>query len=225
MNRQLMITADGSHSVVVPASGLSYHSRYGAISESMHVFIEAGLRPLTGIAEPLHIFEMGFGSGLNALLTCIEAENAQQSISYHAIESLPLEPALTTQLNFCDQLGRPELKTIFHQLHAAPWEKETAITPWFNLYKTNADLLGYETGNRFHLIYYDAFAPDEQPELWTEAVFEKLLGWLLPGGVLVTYSAKGQVRRSMQRAGFTVEKLGGAPPKREMIRARRNVEI
>jgi tRNA U34 5-methylaminomethyl-2-thiouridine-forming methyltransferase MnmC len=219
MNREIVLTADGSHSILIPASGLTYHSMHGAISESMHVYIEAGLRSLTHVAEPIRVFEMGFGTGLNALLTCMEAEKTNRKIHYHTIEPAPLEQLLIEGINFCDQLNRLELQAVFEQLHACAWETDTLLTPWFTLYKMNADLIHYEMKDRVHIIYYDAFAPDAQPALWTDAIFKKLLQWLVPGGLLVTYSSKGQVRRAMQSAGFIVEKLPGAPPKREMTRA------
>lgn len=219
MNREIVLTEDGSHSILVPGSGLTYHSIHGAIGESMHVFIGAGLRALKPAPGPVYIFEMGFGTGLNALLTCMEAEQMQRKINYHAIESAPLDQSVISKINFCDRLGRPGLQPVFERLHTAAWNEKTSITPFFSLHKTNADIVDYEMKDQVQLIYFDAFAPDAQPELWTTSIFRKLLQWLVPGGVLVTYSSKGEVRRAMQAAGFRVEKLPGAPPKREMIRA------
>lgn len=226
MQRNLVITADGSHTVELPALNVSYHSRHGAIRESMHVYLEAGLThflrksPAPGACR---IFEMGFGTGLNALLTVLDAEKLQQKICYTAVEAYPLEKSFTDQLNYCEQLSRPDLQPVFNQLHSAPWEEEIILTPFFTLKKIHADLNNFSPDQIFHLIYYDAFAPNAQPELWTEEIFKKLYQTLVPGGILVTYCSKGDVQRAMKAAGFRVEKLPGPPGKREMVRAHSNV--
>ena len=219
MQRNLIVTSDGSHSIEVPEMQVSYHSKHGAIQESMHVFIEAGLHPFMQQQEAIFVFEMGFGTGLNALLTFIEAASHQQKIIYQSIEAYPLEKEIAAQLNYCEQLQKPELKPLFEQLHAAPWNQPITLTPYFTIQKNNASLVNYSTNQLFNLIYYDAFAPNAQPELWTAETFGRLFNMLMEGGVLVTYCSKGDVRRAMQAAGFTVEKIPGPPGKREMVRA------
>lgn len=219
MQRNLIITGDGSYSVEVPSMNVTYHSTHGAIQESMHVFIEAGLKPLLQQQETIHIFEMGFGTGLNALLTLIEAAKQQQKINYQSVEAFPLETEIVAGLNYCEQLQQPELEPLFEQLHASPWNQSVNLTPWFTLQKHHSTLFNLSIHHPAHLIYYDAFAPNAQPELWTADAFKQLFAMLTTGGILVTYCSKGDVRRAMQAAGFTVEKIPGPPGKREMVRA------
>lgn len=216
-----MITSDGSVTVAIPELKVTYHSKHGAIQESMHVFIEAGLKPLLHRQEILYIFEMGLGTGLNALLTLIEAEAHQQKIHYQSVEAFPLESEIVTQLNYCEQLQKPALKPVFEELHAAAWDQPVALTPWFTLQKSNTSLFNFSISQPVHLIYYDAFAPGAQPELWTEDAFAHLFSMLAAGGLLVTYCSKSIVRRAMMAAGFIVEKIPGPHGKREMVRARR----
>lgn len=221
MEREIQITGDGSATIAIPEMQVTYHSRHGAIQESMHVFIEAGLKPLLHHYETLHIFEMGFGTGLNALLTVLCAQEKQQKISYEAVEAYPLEPALAEKLNYHEQLQQSQVKATLNTLHTAPWGQPIPLSPWFTLHKHNSTLANLSIGQRFHLIYYDAFAPSAQPELWTVEIFTQLFNLLREGGVLVTYCSKGNVRRAMQTAGFLVEKIPGPPGKREMVRARK----
>lgn len=222
MQKSIIITSDGSHSIEIPGMQVTYHSLHGAIQESRHVFIEAGLNYFLtqNPGKPQYaVFEMGLGTGLNALLTLETANRVQQKMVYEAIEAFPLEEIIVQQLNYCNVLNQPALATAFNQLHTCPWNEIVSISPWFSFKKINADLTRLTTTQQFHLIYYDAFAPDAQPELWTETIFQQLSGLLLPGGIIVTYSSKGSVRRAMQAAGFRVEKLPGPKGKREMIRA------
>lgn len=224
MNREIFETDDGSSSIQATAMGVTYHSRYGAVSESMHVFITAGFsywNEFNKQQTSCSIFEMGLGTGLNALLTLKEAEKLQRTIFYHAIEAHPLEMEIIDQLNYCDQIQRPDLREAFHELHHSPWEREISMTPYFHFKKTNIDLLDFSAPPSFNIIYFDAFAPNSQPELWTKEIFQKLYEMLLPGGLLVTYCSKGEVQRAMKAAGLIVEKLPGPPGKREMIRAKR----
>ena len=222
MQRNLIVTKDGSHSVAIPEMQVSYHSVHGAIQESLHVFIEAGLRywrQQHSDAQQCTIFEMGLGTGLNALLTVREAAALQQKIIYETVEAFPLEMAITQQLNYCDALYRPDLAPAFELLHHSEWNKVIAITHHFSFKKVNTSLINFSTAQLFNVIYYDAFAPNAQPELWTEPIFRQLLHMLAPGGILVTYCCKGDVRRALLAAGFSVEKIPGPPGKREMIRA------
>ena len=218
MNREIINTGDGSHTVQIKELNVTYHSKHGAIQESMHVFIEAGLHHYIEASgkEEIHIFEMGFGTGLNALLTAAEAEKFKKNIVYTAIELHPLEPAENKNLNYASLLSS---QTTFEKIHAAPWDREVRITEYFVLHKINSNLLGYCSQKRFDIVYYDAFAPTAQPELWTVDVFKTLFAQINAGGVLVTYCSKGDVRRAMQAAGFVVEKIPGPPGKREMVRA------
>ncbi|MBD0293819.1 MAG: tRNA (5-methylaminomethyl-2-thiouridine)(34)-methyltransferase MnmD, partial [Flavisolibacter sp.] len=200
MQREIIITSDGSHTVAVPELNVTYHSRYGAVQESLHVFIRAGLYYVwEQFPDTLvHIFEMGFGSGLNALLTAIEAQKRQRSIHYTAIEKFTLTIEEALNLNYTQQLQHQEL---FEQMHQCKWHEDVVMAPYFILRKEEKDLLTYTASSSVHLIYYDAFAPAAQPELWTQKVFEHLRCMLVPRGVLVTYCAKGTVRRAMQAAG------------------------
>jgi tRNA U34 5-methylaminomethyl-2-thiouridine-forming methyltransferase MnmC len=220
VERKIIVTLDGSHSIEIPEMNVTYHSIHGAIQESKHVFIEAGLKSLilTEGAQ-LNVFEMGFGTGLNALLTIIEAEKPQKKIYYETVDPFPLDNTETRSLNYCKQLDREDLQPIFEQLHSCEWETKTSITENFHFKKSKSSLLNRENSETFELIYFDPFAPNAQPELWTKEIFEKMFAMLEPDGVLVTYCSKGDVRRTMQAAGFTIEKLPGPKGKREMIRA------
>ncbi len=218
MKREIIITADGSHTVAIPSLNVTYHSRHGAIQESMHVFIEAGLRYLITQSTTLSInlFEMGFGTGLNAFLSAMEAQKQQRKIQYTAVERYPVSPEKAMALNYTQALQNHPL---FTELHTCSWDEAVMINDFFTLKKVKTDLTNFSSRQIFDLIYYDAFAPTAQPELWTIEVFQKLFDLLAPGGVLVTYCAKGDVRRAMIAAGFTVTKLPGPKGKREMLRA------
>ena len=218
MERKLVITADGSHSILVPALNVTYHSMHGAIQESMHVYIEAGLNYLfaNGLFKEIRILEMGFGTGLNAFLTAIEAENLKQKIYYTGVEQSPLGVDIVTTLNYPAHLGHEK---VFEQIHECNWGGDVRPAEHFTLRKENVSLQDFTTSEPFHLIYYDAFAPAAQPELWTREIFEKLFRLLHHNGRLVTYCSKGDVRRAMQAAGFTIKKLPGPPGKREILRA------
>jgi len=222
MQRKLILTGDGSHTISMPELNVAYHSIHGAIQESKHVFIEAGLKSLLPVeGTALNVFEMGFGTGLNALLTIIESERLQRKIYYETVEQFPVGNGEVRSLNYCEQLDREDLQPIFEQLHSCEWEKKVNITENFGFNKSRTNLLNLETSETFELIYFDAFAPNVQPELWTNEIFEKMFAMLEPGGILVTYCSKGDVRRAMQAAGFIVEKLPGPRGKREMTRALR----
>lgn len=219
MKKQIILTGDGSHTIAVPEYNVTYHSKYGAVQESLHVFIEAGLRYASRRPERpevLRVFEMGLGTGLNAFLTAIEAEKDGKGIYYAAVETSPLTVEEASLLNYPDVLGQSDL---FQQLHQCKWNEGTALNDFFTIKKMQTGLLNFSTTQRFHVIYYDAFAPSAQPELWTKEIFSTLFSLLEEGGVLVTYCAKGDVRRAMMAAGFVVKKLPGPPCKREMLRA------
>jgi tRNA U34 5-methylaminomethyl-2-thiouridine-forming methyltransferase MnmC len=218
--RQLVITSDGSHTIFIPSLNEHYHSIHGAIQESEHVFIQSGLAIFTG-KNPIRILEIGFGTGLNALLTLKFASQKNLQIEYTSIEKYPLLSNEYDLLNHGKELGSDWEKP-FANLHDCPWEKEIEIGTNFILTKQNKDLKAIEFKDVFDLIFFDAFGPNIQPDLWCEEVFQSMYWALHFGGILVTYSAKGQVRRNLQAAGFTVERIPGPPGKREMLRATKN---
>lgn len=225
MDRQIITTADGSDSIAIPALQVTYHSVHGAIQESNHVFIKEGLQHyLTQYPDtnPLRIFEMGFGTGLNALLTYAESLIPKRSVYYESIEDFPLERSIFQQLNYCAQMERNDLSAAFSAMQEANWDIQTEISPQFHLHKRKGSLTTYQPGQLFHLVYFDAFAPTTQPELWTAEIFRMLHDMLYPGGMLTTYCSKSIVRRAMMEAGFTVHKIPGPPRKREMVRATRS---
>jgi tRNA U34 5-methylaminomethyl-2-thiouridine-forming methyltransferase MnmC len=214
---ELKLSEDGSHTLYVPELDEHYHSVYGARTESMHVFIDTGLEHIT--KKNIRILEIGFGTGLNALLTALH--KGEKIIEYHSLEKYPLNPGLENILQFAEKEDN-ETKAVFNKIHKADWNKPADIIPGFKLLKLEADLLTYEFTKKYDLIYFDAFAPDVQPELWTIDIFRKLYNTMNPAAVLTTYSAKGTVRRALQSAGFSVERLPGPPGKREMLRAVKN---
>lgn len=215
----IILTKDGSHSVRSEKFGAEYHSIHGAIQESKHVFIEAGLNHLleTRQIKDISILEMGLGTGLNAFLTLLEADTV--TINYTALELYPIDQSLINKLNYLELLEAENHKTEFEQLHTLPFHQKSSFTNNFHFLKLKQDLLSFETETKFDLIYFDAFAPGDQPELWTETIFSKLYSFTQDNGVLVTYCAKGDARRALQASGWIVEKIPGPPGKREMLRA------
>ena len=219
MKREIFITQDHSHSINIIGTNITYHSKYGAIRESKHIYIEAALKQLLNKKSCINIFEMGFGTGLNALLTLAEAEDSSQKIYYETIEAFPLEKQIFEKLNYCEQLIRPDLKSSFLKLHNCEWQKEISVNPFFDFKKINTSFQNYIFSKHFDIIFYDAFAPGAQPELWTTEIFIKLFDALSQNALLVTYCSKGDTKRAMQAAGFVVQKLPGPLYKREILRA------
>lgn len=221
MKREFLTTQDGSVTIHLPDWNEQYHSIHGAINEAKHVFLKHGLEFFItseeNRAQPIAIIEIGFGTGLNAFLTSLFAEANGHSINYTGVEAYPVETSEIKQLNYSELLNA-SAKT-FTQLHAEPWEVANTISESFTLTKRKQFFSEIKDKEAFHIIYFDAFGARVQPELWTEAIFKSMYEALLPNGVLVTYSAKGSVRRAMQAVGFTVERLPGPPGKREMLRA------
>ncbi len=213
-----IITSDGSHSLFVPGINEHYHSVNGAIQESLHVYITAGLNECSKIN--ISVLEIGFGTGLNAFLTFLEAEKRNLNIEYFCLEKYPLDEDITVQLNYASILS-PQHQNIFEKLHSSSWENTHLITPFFSLKKINADINTYHFDNQnFDVVYYDAFAPDKQPEVWNPDIFRKIYTTMNPGGIITTYCAKGAVRRMLQSVGFKTERIPGPPGKREMLRGR-----
>lgn len=223
MQTLLEITSDGSHTIFVPELNEHYHSTFGAIQESMFVFINSGLKKIDKTITRVHILEMGFGTGLNTLLTCIESVKSSRQVHYIGVEKFPLTDTIIHQLNYPKILD-PSSSKLFISLHNAPWNQEIKITPNFTLHKIDEGINEvFMTPDTYDLVYFDAFSPDVQPELWSEQIFQKLATAMKAGGILVTYSAKGSVRRAMKNAGFEVEKLPGPPGKREITRATKKI--
>ena len=221
MKRQIIITKDGSSTIHIPEWNEQYHSIHGAIQEAKHVFIKHGLHHVIteNNLKDIAILEIGFGTALNAFISLLEAEKLKLNIDYSGIEAYPISMEEISQLNYPDQLNVLDKKDIFNKLHEVSWGFNHEITPNFQLQKEEKDFLEIEHKNTFNLIYFDAFGARVQPELWTEAIFKIMYEALKNNGVLVTYSAKGSVRRAMQSVGFMVERLEGPPGKREMLRA------
>ncbi len=217
--RQIIDTQDGSHSILSEEFGVSYHSKYGAIQESMHVFIEAGLHPRMHETQQLDVLGIGFGTGLNALLTCIEADKQQVKIDYTAVEAYPLSLEIISQLNYTTELQLTSQDNFFDKIHDATWENRVAIHPYFSIEKNNMRFEEIDAENAFDVIFFDAFAPNSQPELWEAPMFQKMYKALRSNGILTTYCAKGVVKRTLKSVGFTIEALPGPPGKREMTRA------
>ncbi len=220
---EVRTTADGSVTLYVPALDEQYHSTHGARQESAHVFIEAGLRPLLaagwGQNGLLRVLEVGFGTGLNALLTLEAASAAAALIEYDGYETFPLPAAVVTALSR-QWADVPSFSSAFKQFHASPWGIVQEIDETLFLTKIQEPVQQADLGTDYYnLIYFDAFAPEKQPELWTEAIFARLYAAAAPGAVLVSYCAQGQFRRNLRAAGWRTEKLSGPPGKREMTRA------
>jgi tRNA U34 5-methylaminomethyl-2-thiouridine-forming methyltransferase MnmC len=219
VHRHIFYTEDGSHSIAIPEWKVTYHSRYGAIQESQHIFIEAGLKPLLEKKKEISIFEMGFGTGLNALLTLMVTNMFPVKIYYEAADNDPLELPIASSLNYTTVLQTPALYSLFMQMHQLPWNTMQQVSDKFYLHKRNTDISEIVLTETFDLIYFDAFDPVTQPGLWTTAIFRKLHDAMCEGGTLLTYCSKTVVRRSMQDAGFIVEKIAGPKGKREVVRA------
>lgn len=215
---QIEPTADGSYTLYVPEMDEHYHSVKGALTESEHIFIRMGLNH-SPAASP-RVLEIGFGTGLNAFLTLMEAERTGRKVHYTTIERYPVGMETLRQLCYPETIC-PERETDFYALHSAPWNTDSRQTDCFTLHKVEADFtrLTWDDGS-FDVVYFDAFAPEKQPEMWSQQLFDNLFHSLSTGGILVTYCAKGVVRRMLQAAGFMVERLPGPPGgKREILRA------
>ncbi len=215
---QVVSTKDGSMTVLNVALGSTYHSRHGALTESQHVFIDKGLRKrLESGLTNVTLLEMGFGTGLNALLTAMISEQENKNVAYHGLELYPLSEEVWSNYQLPEELN--SAKSVFSVLHSSEWGKPIQIMERFMLTKHRLSLLDFEPETMFDLVYFDAFEPETQPELWTQEVFEKLFSWMNEGGILTTYCCKGYVRRNILAAGFDVQKVPGPPGKREMIYA------
>lgn len=221
MNIEFEITEDGSHTLFVPELNEHYHSTHGAIQESMHVFIDAGLRHC--VKSEIKVLEIGFGTGLNAFLTLLEAERTGRKIDYTTLEFYPLSIIDAEKLNYVELIDSTK-KDVFRELHKVEWGKWSQLTLYFSLLKMKFDFSkpsDFDTENKFDVIFFDAFAPEKQPEMWAQEIFDKIYSISSENAILTTYCAKGSVRRMLQTAGFVVERLPGPPGKREILRARK----
>ncbi len=219
MNRKLVKTKDESYTLYVPELDEHYHSIHGALQESRHVFINAGLFYLVEKQKDISLLEVGFGTGLNAFLTRVEAERRQLSIKYCGLEKYPLTQEEYSKLHYYKNIGYPGAQQSFEQLHKSSWDETQMLSDHFIFTKLKIDFRQFESPEQFDLIYFDAFAPSAQADLWTAEVFSNMYNSLKTNGILVTYCVKGDVRRAMRSVGFRVEKLPGPPGKREMLRA------
>lgn len=223
---KLVITDDNSHTVFNENIGEHYHSTHGAIQESKHIFIEAGLKAAKVISNNINILEIGFGTGLNALLSYSESEFSGLKINYIAIEPYPIENEIYLQLNYSEVLNNQKLKNILTDIHQKPWNIPFYVSDNFILNKVNAKIQDIQlTDNVFDIVYFDAFSPQFQPELWTEDIFRKIFNSMKNNGILTTYSSKGDVKRAMKKVGFKLELLPGPAGKRHIIRAMKIIEI
>lgn len=214
---QIIKTSDGSQTIYLPEINEQYHSLNGAITESNFVYIDKGYLFFQG-ENPI-VFEVGFGTGLNCLLTAWQAEKDKRPTRYISIEKFPLENNITDQLNY-GRLISDDAQNTFEEIHKCKWNKEVQISEYFSLLKIEGDLLNYNLANieNCNIIYFDAFGPEKQPEMWTPLIFNKIAMLTLTRGVLVTYSAKGEVRRQLTASGFDMNRIPGPPGKIHMLR-------
>ena len=217
MKREILHTLDGSTTIHLPDWNESYHSKHGAIQEAYHVFIKNGLSLFQG--KSISILEIGFGTALNTFITFLESQKSVQSIDYVGVEAYPISEKEVLQMNYVAELNAESEKNSFELIHQSNWEEKIVISPKFTLTKRKQFFDEISDENQYNLIYFDAFGYRVQPELWSTEIFEKMYKALKVNGVLVTYAARGVVKRSMIEVGFTVEKLAGPPGKREMFRA------
>ena len=217
MEREIIQTLDGSTTIHLKEWDECYHSKHGAIQEAQHVFIQNGLSLFPN--QSVSILEIGFGTGLNAFITFLEAKKLNQSINYVGVEAYPVAASEVLAMNYVDELNAFIQKNIFEQMHESKWDEKAVLNAEFELTKRKQFFDEIDDSEQFDLIYFDAFGYRVQPELWSTAIFQKMYTALRPGGKLVTYAARGVVKRSMIAVGFTVEKLPGPPGKREMFRA------
>ena len=223
MKREIIKTADGSSTIYLPEWNEHYHSKHGAIQEAQHVFMSSGLEYFVKEhgSQKISILEIGFGTGLNALVTFLVAQKTGISVRYTGVEAFPVTSEEWKSLDYASLFKDTDASEVYEKLHDVKWEKFYSISPFFELQKQEKRFHEIGDEDEYDLVFFDAFGPRVQPELWTEEIFKKMHRSLHSGGILVTYSAKGSVRRALQSVGFEVERLPGPPGKREMLRASR----
>ena len=221
MKREIITTLDGSTTIHLPELKESYHSKHGAIQEAYHVFIKNGLTLFK--SESVSILEIGFGTGLNAFITYLESKKNNQNIDYVGVEAYPIALDEAAQMNYVSELNATNETEAFQKMHQSDWEQKNQFSKTFSLTKRKQFFQDIADENAFDLIYFDAFGYGVQPELWSLEIFQKMFLALKPKGVLVTYACRTSIKNAMKDAGFNVEKLPGAPGKREMLRAFKNL--
>lgn len=219
MDRTIVTTEDGSNTLYVPGLNEHYHSVHGAIQESLHVFIRAGIHHYG--RKDIRVLEAGFGTGLNAFLALLDAREQGGMTEFHSFEKYPLTADETAGLNYTS-FFKEEDAELFTRLHEAPWEKDVEITPYFTLHKHEEDFANVNFTEEFDIVFYDAFAPEVQPRLWEEEVLARFYNSLKKDGVFVTYCVKGVVKQALRGMGMKLERLPGPPGKREMLRGRKD---
>jgi tRNA U34 5-methylaminomethyl-2-thiouridine-forming methyltransferase MnmC len=219
LKREIITTNDGSTTIHLPELNESYHSKHGAIQEAYHVFIKNGLSLFEG--KSVSILEIGFGTGLNSFITYLEAKKSNQTIDYVGVEAYPVAIEEALQMNYVKELNANEEVAIFKNMHESIWEEKNAISDDFTLTKRQQLFQDIDDEDAFNLIYFDAFGFRVQPELWSLEIFQKMYNALKINGVIVTYACRSSIKNAMVECGFKVEKLPGAPGKREMLRAKK----
>ena len=218
MKREVITTADGSRTIFIPEMEENYHSGHGALQEALHVFIKNGLSDLMDQKE-ITVFEMGFGTGLNAFLSLLEAEKVGVKVKYSGIEAFPVVVEMALEMDYPGMVGG-EFRELFELMHRSSWGEFHDLTNNFSFRKIHAKIEDHSTeSDLYDIIYYDAFGPRAQQAMWEPVILQKMYDMLKPGGFLVTYCAKGQVKRDLRSLGFEVQALPGPPGKREMTRA------
>jgi len=218
LKKEIVKTRDGSNTLFVPELDETYHSYHGAIQESLHVFIRNGLNFQTPL-DDISVLEVGFGTGLNAFLSFIESIQTNRKITYTTLEPYPLEWDIVSELNYMDLIFNAKYLDFYQKMHSCPWESFLEISSNFSIKKQHIKLQDVVFDNEFDVIYFDAFAPRVQPDLWTEQIFASMYKALKSDGILVTYCAKGSVKRALKHVGFELQSIPGPPGKREMSRA------
>lgn len=218
MERKIIVTNDGSVTIHLDEWNESYHSKHGAIQEAYHVFIKNGLDNFKDESK-VSILEIGFGTGLNSFITFLEHKKRNLNIEYVGVEAYPISTEEVDQLNYVDDLKASEYKSVFSLMHESKWEDEIKMDSTFTLTKRKQLFQDIIDKEKYNLIYFDAFGFRVQPELWDESIFKKMYDALLSNGILVTYACRSSIKKAMLSVGFQVEKLPGAPGKREMLRA------
>ena len=221
MKREIIITDDGSTTIRIPDWDENYHSTHGAIQEAKHVFIKNGL-DLFQKQDSISILEIGFGTGLNAFITFLETLN-KEKVNYVGVEAYPISTEEIAQMNYVTELQATQYQAVFDKMHSCDWESQQNITDNFILTKRKQFFQDIADKEQYDLIYFDAFGFPLQPELWSEAIFKKMYDAILPKGTLVTYACRSSIKNAMLSVGFSIEKLPGAPGKREMLRATKNI--
>lgn len=224
MKNELFKTEDGSYSLKSEKFGVSYHSKYGAIQETQHVFIDAALKPVMDKKSELNLLDIGFGTGLNAFMSLLQARKQNKKVNYTGMEAFPISMDTAMKLDYTEALDVPELKDAFLKMHSSLSDETIELDPLFSFEKRIQDFKELTDKEQYDVIFFDAFAPNAQPELWEVDLLSLMYNALKPGGIMTTYCAKGQVKRNLKAIGFEIEAIPGPPGKREMTRAIKPIE-